>query len=208
MSQLKLSGHGYSPFRQRDWWVGCPSTFCICLSRPNRNRIHASQLVQMQVFRLTAATLFCGFLLLHASDDPVALANRIASLQLDPAECFRVSELNLKRGPVSAHLGAGWIILSKSIRGARLEPFMPVRPRTAQFHSRPIHPARKWRSRTRFIKAPCMSLSADAVMLFTDGTSGAAQSTVTAECCQGCCPRRANRTRLGPRFWQCGKRLS
>ena len=62
----------------------------------------------------------CSFLFVVvsalASDDA---ARSISNLRLDPNECYKLTDIDLQRGPVSIHLDAGWIIFAETVSGIR-----------------------------------------------------------------------------------------
>ena len=122
----------------------------------------------MHLFRLIAITLFTALILL-ADDNPIELAGQIATLQLDSQECYHVSGLDLKRGPVSAHLGEGWVILSKPLNGARLGAIYAGSAPDSTISFAPISSSEKMALENAVHKSALHEPFRDAVMLFTDG---------------------------------------
>ncbi|MDQ2949527.1 MAG: hypothetical protein M3Y27_26915, partial [Acidobacteriota bacterium] len=129
----------------------------------------------MHSFRLLAATIFLP-LILQANDDPLELAGQIASLQLDSQECYHVSGLDLKRGPVSAHLGEGWVILSKPLSGARLGAIYAGLAPDSSISFAPISSSEKVALDNAVHKSTLHEPFRDAVMLFTDGAEAELRS--------------------------------
>lgn len=54
-----------------------------------------------------------------AVDPSAEVARSISKLRLDATECYRFANVDLQKGPLSLHLGAGWIIFAEPVRGVR-----------------------------------------------------------------------------------------
>lgn len=54
-----------------------------------------------------------------AIDAAAEVARSISRLHLDANECYRLTNFDLNKGPISIHLGEGWIIFAEPVRGIR-----------------------------------------------------------------------------------------
>jgi hypothetical protein len=129
----------------------------------------------MQTVRFLAVTFVSG-LVLVGNDDPIELTGQIASLQLDAKECYRVAGLDLKRGPVSAHLGEGWLILSQPLRGTRLGAIFAGSKPDSTISFAPVSSSEKMALENAVHKPALHEPFHDAVMLFTDRTEAELRS--------------------------------
>jgi Peptidase family M1 domain len=68
------------------------------------------------VFRYLAALIFLASLPVTAAD----LGDEIQHITLDPAECYRVIDLNFAKEDVKVYLASGYLVFAKPIRGMRL----------------------------------------------------------------------------------------
>lgn len=69
-----------------------------------------------QVLVLLAATAVPSA---FAVDSSAEVARSISKLHLDPSECYKLSNVDLNKGPVSLHFSNGWIIFAEPVRGIR-----------------------------------------------------------------------------------------
>lgn len=56
---------------------------------------------------------------LAAIDPSVEVARSISTLRLDPNQCYKLTGIDLNKGPISIHLASGWIIFAEPVRGTR-----------------------------------------------------------------------------------------
>ncbi len=118
-------------------------------------------------FQLAAVAAF-SLQALFANDEPAELASQIAALQLDAQQCYRVSGLDVKRGPVQAHLGEGWIILSQPIRGTRIGAVYAGSGLDSTVTFAPVSSSEKMALDQAVHQPALHEPFRDAVMLFTD----------------------------------------
>jgi hypothetical protein len=106
------------------------------------------------------------------SERPLAsLAEEISSIELDPAQCYRVRDLPFGRGELRLYYNDGWLIFAKPIAGRRVAAlFVGSDLGDAEIVLVPPSAGER-RSLARFTGAPNLSEHADSVMmLFTDNT--------------------------------------
>jgi hypothetical protein len=72
------------------------------------------------VFRFFAALIFLAALRPAIAGTAADLGDEIQNISLDPAECYRVIDLNFSKEDVKVYLGAGYVVFAKPTRGSRL----------------------------------------------------------------------------------------
>lgn len=113
-----------------------------------------------------------------AIDAPADVAREISHLRLDPAECYRIPDLDLARGPLSVHLGPGWLIFAEPVQGVRPGAVYLPGSGESRIAIAPTAIAERLALARAVHKTALDEPFGKSLLLFTDGTDTALRATL------------------------------
>jgi Peptidase family M1 domain len=124
------------------------------------------------VFRYPAALIFLASLHPALAGTAADLGEEIQRIALDPAECYRVIDLNFSKEEVKVYLGSGYLVFSKPTRGMHLGAVFVATADGGDADVLLLPPTRSERSSlTTFTNSPNLDEHfKTAAFVFTDGT--------------------------------------
>lgn len=128
---------------------------------------------------------FCcllAFLQIAWPTDPSSeVARDIAKLRLDPRECYRLTSADLSKGPLSLHLGPGWIIFAEPIRGVRPGAVYLSSSGENRVSLAPVAVSERLALEKSLHKTALNEPFGKSLLLFTDGTDAVLRSVLDGQ---------------------------
>ncbi len=124
------------------------------------------------MFRFLPALILLASLRPALAATAADLGDEIQHVSLDPAECYRVLDLNFSKEDVKVYLASGYLVFSKPVRGTRLGAVFVASVEAGDADVLLLPPTRSERSSlATFTNSPNLEEHfKSAVFVFTDGT--------------------------------------
>jgi hypothetical protein len=124
------------------------------------------------VFRLLPALVLLASLRPALALTAADIGDEIQQIPLDPAECYRVTDLNFNKEDVKVYLASGYLVFTRPVQGARLGALFVANAEAGDADVLLLPPTRSERSSLNtFTNSPNLEEHfKSAAFVFTDGT--------------------------------------